>query len=78
MKEKHLKIIGVVSLTAGVLWFLISFCGLVVISWSLDGLPRDELTAIATSLAVLVTVPTFVLVGIGVVLLWPEMWVLHH
>lgn len=78
MKEKHLKIIGVVSLTAGVLWFLISFCGLIVISWSLDGLPRDELMAIAVSLAVLVTVPTFVLVGIGAAILQPEMWITFH
>ena len=68
------KWLGILFLALGVLWFLVSFCGLVVISWSLDDVPRDELMATAVSLAVLVTVPTFVLVGIGAVILRPEMW----
>lgn len=68
------KWLGVLFLALGTLWFLISFCGLVVTSWSLDDVPRDELMAIAISTAVLVAVPTFILVGIGAVILWPEMW----
>ncbi len=78
MKKKHLKIIGILFLALGVLWFLISFCGLVVISWSLDDLPHDELMATAVSGAVLVVIPTFILVGIGAVILRPEMWITLH
>lgn len=79
MKRKH-KWLGIGFLALGVLWFLISFCGLVVISWSLNDapMPHDELMATAVSGAVLVVIPTFILVGIGVVVLWPEMWMLYH